>query len=455
MSNEKLIDVYRAMLDTAGLYVDEDGYVSYRVSKDKLRPYLVKGKRLVIPTRHHLTNEVDETIRFHPLSENILKGESDVMEKYRTALLVRLNSLSWHILEQLVRIAGSQKEMNQLNPAQSEFLAVLKDVDEKTLEHLLAIRDHYVSKHSLSRSVISLYIKRDAKLNDRAYFRAGITTFPFYKELTEQNEKVVNVKLRVKDRKQLTALMENIFPQLKDNPDWYCRGSNSKVAPTIDALLNTVAAIASSLNAVCELFQKQIDDSITTDGWEDQLTELDSFERYVRLVPPQPGNEGRDDKTEKPLGTDISTIQKAEKVVTATAAPSAPMTNLTVPLPTASTIPVPPVPLAPSLPPEPKPAGRLSQLMASRDVAHQSSMPAPQQQVYVQPVVQQQPVDTRLPWKRGATVQPQSMGYAMPVSNGLVPVGGQAPTNNYLSGMNQPNVGGYNYGNNYGGVQLP
>ena len=72
------------------------------------QPAMVKGKRLVLPLQTHLAkSKQSEIVIFHPLSEHISRGESDVLEKFRSALNYLFKFTIGILGFQLLQIAAS------------------------------------------------------------------------------------------------------------------------------------------------------------------------------------------------------------------------------------------------------------------------------------------------------------------------------------------------------------
>jgi hypothetical protein len=288
----KLIQLYESILKTANLHTTNDGYVSLKVG-DIVKPTMLKGKRLVLPTKEHLSNpNKEEIVLFHPLSENILKGESAVLEEFRSSLNARLNHTIGLLSFNLLVISTSIADHVKLSPDQSEFLSNLKNADDKTLEvfqKLLKVMP--VDQHQ--NSFISIYLKRGGSVNGKRHSRVGIVSFPFYEELKKDGD-VYGVKLRVKDRETFISLMDYMFPTI-DEPESFNRGSDSDVAPYLDSLMKAVMAVASPINDQVALFKNIIEDSdelMIEDGWVDTFDNLGSMINEIRMVPMQAGNEG-------------------------------------------------------------------------------------------------------------------------------------------------------------------
>lgn len=294
---QKLLDTYRAMLRTAGFVADEQGYVSYPNGNERT-PAMVKiegsPKRLVLPTREHLTNpDWADRVAFHPLSENILRGESEVLAYLRHAMNLRINLVFGLLAYQLLEVATSTAQHSKLNPDQSYFLSKVKDADEKTL-HVFEKLLEAMPNNQTQRSLVSIYLKRSGQVGGRRYARVGVVRFPLYEELKTSTQECYGVKMRVKDRDALVALIEYMIPNV-DQSEAYYRGSDSSVAPFTDALMKAVMSVAGPLNDLVELFRNQLDepDSLLFESsWVETFENLGVLQNDIRSIPMQVGNEG-------------------------------------------------------------------------------------------------------------------------------------------------------------------
>ena len=306
----KLLELYENLLKAAFLATTEDGYVSRKFG-DQTDPAIIKGKRLVLPTQEHLANpNKKDIILFHPLSENILKGESVVLEEFRTSLNIRLNFTIGLIAFQLLQIATSTKEHAKLTPDQSEFLSDLKNADEKTLDTFgKLLKAMNVSQNQ--NVFVSIFLKRSGSVGGKKYQRAGIVAFPFYEELMKSTTELYGVKLRVKDRETFIKLMEYIFPNI-GVPESHNRGSDSDVAPFLDALMKAVMTVSAPLNDQITLFSNFLDspeEMMVNDEWVEVFDNLGVMLPQIRSIPMQAGSEPVMPKNESELHTTVPVIQ--------------------------------------------------------------------------------------------------------------------------------------------------
>lgn len=308
----KLFELYKYLLKTAGYTVTEDNFISRLLPDGKVKPALVKGKRLVLPTPEHLAHPEDKVL-FHPLSENILRGESAVLEDFRLSLNVKLNVTIGMIAFQLLRIATSTATHAKLSPDQSEFLSKVKNADEKTLDtfkKLMMAMDLTQSQ----KAFVSIFLKRGGLVHGKKHSRVGVVSFPLYEELVKGGKEIYGVTLRVKDIDSLKALFEYMIPNI-DKKEAHNRGSDSEVAPYLDSLMKAFMSVAGPLNDLIELFHNQLDDPKAgdsedgptvsdtlrfEDSWVDTFDNLAVMVPEIRLIPMQSGNEGTSLKTNAP-----------------------------------------------------------------------------------------------------------------------------------------------------------
>jgi len=287
----KLLDLYKSLLKVASMEVSEGGHITTK-RLESSSPTMVGGKRLVLPTPEHLSKASSEIVMFHPLSENMMRDSSVVLDAYRTAVNVNLNYTIGVLVYELLIIASSPGMHSNLTPDQAEFLSIVKNADDKTLE----VFGKLLSKMPASQQkdvFINIYLKRGGLVNGKKYQRVGIVTFPFYSELKKDGD-VYGIKLRVKDKETYISLLEYIFPQINE-PEAYNVGTNTKIAPNIEALMKTILGIGSAINDQVNLFSSVMDksDNLLIDSdWVETFENLEVIKPQINLIPPQAGNEG-------------------------------------------------------------------------------------------------------------------------------------------------------------------
>jgi hypothetical protein len=299
----KLLDLYKSMLSTADCTVTSDWLVSSKLMGQVL-PVMVKGKRLALPAPEILAKQdKNDIIIFHPLMEQVVRGESEVLEKYRKLLMVRFNSVASTLISDLLLLSGDIDKHKDLSPDQAEFLTKVKGVDDKLIKlwaRVLAAMPH----DQTSRRIVTLFLKKTGSVAGKRHKRVGVVSFPLYEELKKpeikkEDHEIYGIKCRVKDKEILIAALEYLFPNIEEVGS-YNRGSDSDVAVNLDALMQPALGLIQAMNDVSEtfgdLFGKDSDDAdLYIDcQWQEAFVNLGVMWNEIRKVPMQAGNEGID-----------------------------------------------------------------------------------------------------------------------------------------------------------------
>lgn len=312
----KLNGLYSSILRAAGLVADSEGYVSLNnqlYTGTPNTPALIGGKRIVLPTDHHLRNPSSSTIVFHPLREQAMRGESETVGRLRNAIGIRLNFTFQALMNEMLQLAKNRAQHKLLDPQQAVALMSVKDATENT--HVAFTELILRSTEAGNKPFVSIYVKKSATIKERNYFRAGIVTFPMYEELKDA-EKPLGYAISEKERKNLLRLMEFVIPDIQ-TPNSYDRGSNSGVAPHLDALMKAFGGVASRLNDQIDLFDNVFKQPALRidDEWVEAFEDLDALQPQIQMIPSQPGNEGTN-----PVVTPKTTAS-ATPTITPTSAP--------------------------------------------------------------------------------------------------------------------------------------
>lgn len=290
---EKLISIYKAILDFCGLEADKEGYISTKLD-DHQEPTMVNGKRLVLPLQEQLRSANNtEKQMFHPLNENTLRGESEVITKLKDVINVRLNFTFGVVVQSLLNLVASPEFHKKLDPDQTELMIAVKEADDKLVTNFTKIMVAGV-KADATKIFTNIYLKRGGSLNGRRYARVGIVTFPFYMELCKDSDKLFGVKVRPKDKESMKQVMKFIFSGIEE-PNFYSFGSDSPTAPNLEALLQSAALIASRFNDIIEQFKDFIDGAeklVFASDWMEDFENLEGLAPLIRRIPMQAGNEG-------------------------------------------------------------------------------------------------------------------------------------------------------------------
>ncbi len=292
----KLITLYKALLELGGMSADRDGFVSGKLpgSTKEASPVTIKGKRLVLPTQKQLTTaDWSDRIVFHPLYENVLRGESQVIEKLRSLITMRINVCISILGTGLLELASNTDEHSKLNPDQSMFLAKVRMLDKNILEGwagLCKATDLADGKQNF----VHVFLKRSGVVGGKKHARVGVVNFPVMKALVN-DETVFSYKLRNKAHREVFKnLLEFIFKDIL-NDGAYNAGSDSSIAPYTDAMLRAFLNVIAPLNDTIDLFsdiRPELADLRFGVDWVEELDKLEGYHVDIRAIPMQAGNEG-------------------------------------------------------------------------------------------------------------------------------------------------------------------
>lgn len=311
-SVDGVVEMYSTILKSVGMTIDEDGRVSMDLGEGNVYPSTVGDKRLTLPTGELLrSGDFAGLVAFHPMAENIYRGESQVLKKFRDLVNFRLTTIISCLMTELMEIAVNKDYHHKLSPKQAAFMKGMGDVDSRTLDALTKVLNSI--SHKGEHRLVSIYLKRGGVLNDAKYSRLAVVSFPITEDFDNEEHRIFNHKLRVKDYKAIKALFNYIVPN-----GWsiqtYSYGSNSMAAPYFHALSKGFIKVANVLNEITKLFKKHLDNPaalLVDTSWEESLEDLSI---YRDIIPSLEGNDGEasvSDKEQAKLEAAAATSSKS------------------------------------------------------------------------------------------------------------------------------------------------
>lgn len=290
----QLRELYKSQLESLDIYDKGDGYLSRRLSEDEYVPYVILGRRVTLPLDEFVraATPTAEHIVFHPLSEDVLSGQSPVMRSLRLLVLNKLNDTIGKLAGAILIMMANTKSHGSFTSTQMNYLKSLPSVDEKCVANFNKILDEVES--SGGKKFINIYLRRAGQVRDVNYKRKASVSFPIIDELNSDDQTIYGVSgLRKGDIKVYKALFDLILPDA-DVQDTYSGGSNSNVATYYHALLTAYHVVAGVLNATSraldEPLKKLLGESliINLDWFED----FQDFNKFRDLIPSCPFNVG-------------------------------------------------------------------------------------------------------------------------------------------------------------------
>jgi hypothetical protein len=295
-------ELYKAILSVGGLTADSEGYVSV-TGYDIKDPFMVDGKRLVLPTREQLANpDKSKVVLFHPLNENLMNGESTVLAKFRRSINIRANYVVSMLMQELMTLITSVKMHPRLSPDQQVLLSAVKDADEKTLTALSDLIKA-VSKDVNNKAFVKIFTKKRAVINDKVCHNAAIVSFPFYEDLIALDEvsdgqpkekTLYGVSLRIKDKQSIAQLLRFVFPDIEHKGS-YSQSVSSNKAPILESLMKSVMGIGGPINSIVKEYGDFIEgceEHVYDSSWVETFDDLSVMDKAINSIPSQAGNEG-------------------------------------------------------------------------------------------------------------------------------------------------------------------
>ena len=285
--SDKILDFYTAACNAVGLVADNDGLVSsVRPDTGKQKPHKVDGKRLILPTKEFLrSKDQDNYQAFHPLSENLARGQSPVLQCLQQRVRANVVYYLIEIARLYMSVAVNADYQNGLPASWSDFLKETNEADaktEKAFARVLTAATEAVNRLS------SIYLRNGGKLGDKEYLRTCKVRFRIYEEI--QTGKPYGIKLREKDVTVMLAVLKAILPGIAEE-NYYSSGTNAGVAPYFTVLMVSYGHIATDFNKAIQM-AKLLDPDVKPIPLS-YLPMIGKASIYYRQIPTLAGNEGK------------------------------------------------------------------------------------------------------------------------------------------------------------------
>lgn len=309
---KKILEFYTKVLVSLGLVVEDNGLISKKIGGNKT-PMEIKHKdselRLTMPTQAFLDNpDWENLIPFHPISENIVKGESVIIKELRKVAELRIADVVTTLMMTLTEIASDKSSHKKLSVPMKEFLKHMPEANEKTITTLSKMI--YSLSNSGDRKICSFYIKRGGSINGTPFKRVSVVNFPFMEELCKDEKEVYGVKVTAADKLAIKKLFDYLLPNSEINGN-YNFGSNDNVAPNFHALMSSFYNIMNLLNAKIELFKKydEVSDLLVEAEYDVELNNLDDFQDIIPHLNYNDGDEAKVDNSNRISANQINNMQ--------------------------------------------------------------------------------------------------------------------------------------------------
>jgi len=294
----KLKAFYEDLIKIGKLSYDNHGVLNFKLG-DKGQPLSIESKPLVFPTEEYV-RDASNVVIFHPLSENIILGESEVIRVFRKAINTRLNFMAGIVMQTLLHIASSSERHATLSVDQSMLISRLVGVDDKIVKAFTGMMLKAI-KESPDKAFLNIHLNRSGDVRGKHFARVAVVTFPMYEKIISKDDTIYGSKMRVKDYDILKALFELVFTGIEE-PKFYNEGSNSLTAPFLEALYVTSSQLFGRIQDILVMFKDDVDEygqvEVTVSESESMQNVLkvfndrDELKSISRLLPSLPHNDG-------------------------------------------------------------------------------------------------------------------------------------------------------------------
>lgn len=289
----KIIDeLYLPILAGLHIYPDESG-VLHRIHRESNKICEVNKHKLCLPTDANLKSlSQQEYMFYHPMSENIARGDSVIYNYTKLAMTLRINYTIIGLASILLAIANDKTLDGKLKSHQLDLLAALPKVDKKTVDHF----NNVVGKTDLDSNVFfSVYNRRNGKVGGVTYNRVAVVHFPLLEQLKnpEKSDFWSNIKgIRKADYANYLSLFNYLLPDW-DVENNYSGVSDSMEAPSFHALIDSFVKVMKRLNEVMDKFRDIADvDDIYSSEIPAIETAIGQLQKYANIISPLEGNMG-------------------------------------------------------------------------------------------------------------------------------------------------------------------
>lgn len=313
---EELVVNYEALLGSMDVVNVDAGLLSLQSTVDdgQLIPANSGDKRLVLPIEERLrVGEWDSLLPFHPLSEHILRGQSETLRWLIKVMRFKINSTLSQLVVGLLELAADENSHPKLNIRQSKYLTKVPNASKAAYKALSKLINREFS------NLVSIYLKREVLLGEDTYRRVCEVNFPIIKELSNNpKEKVIlDVDLgTLRNKETIAAIFEEIIPQ--SMLDAFDSGSNSDAAPYFDSLLQSYIKLADHLNDKVKMYRTALE--VPLEELEINVPQEvrnyfngNNLPKIKNIIPPLEGNTGS-----TPKGETGTLTSEAPKSVAAT-----------------------------------------------------------------------------------------------------------------------------------------
>lgn len=255
-----LVKFYKDLLDLSGVEIGDFGrlYVQSGIEDIYLK---IDDKFIIFPDKDFLTSPDNPkgSITFHPLSESVIRGLSEVQNLLRRCAIVHLNYVGGELLTKAIEINSRITNDTSYKPTHkiSKLFSQIGDLDEKFIRFWNKLNKK-MSEDSACR-IFDIFMTRHGDHSTGKFDRFTSVISPLYDQILDpEDNEIFGVKAeRKKDIVTLRSILDALFPDI-DGGD-YVSGSSSSTAPYLDSYISALVKIETRFNDVIIALGKELD----------------------------------------------------------------------------------------------------------------------------------------------------------------------------------------------------
>ena len=318
---QDLVEFYSRLLRDVGIFETEGAKLSIHDGGEsgELTPVTISGLRLVLPTEEILRNpKWNETVAFHPLSEDAIAGESPVFKRLKIYMDIRLSSTMIVLMKVLLGVTADKSRHGNLDARAIGLLHSLDSVTSKAVDDLNKLRR--VLESVGEKKLMHVRVQRSGKVKDRGYRRATLISYPILTEFERDDDMVFGVKFSSKkSKREIASLFKWILDIDAEPIDRHSKGSDAKVAPGFHSLILAYGSVMSRFAEIFDIFSNELDaysDFKPALKWLDDAKDLSPFNYKI------PALEGNDREALSDGAPKEAVVETTKKIVNSSASGS-------------------------------------------------------------------------------------------------------------------------------------
>lgn len=275
---QKLNQFYAQLLATVSHFPDdEDGSISAETNGTRLKPK-IDDKLIYMPRDDVLRSGTDDIVVFHPLSEQITRGESEVFKYFKRIALVKLISSFTVLGHGLLQLQDHPVLQRKMTSDQTDIIKGITASDKSSGMNwvklcLMQLKD---APNRTDTWPIDIHMRRNGKYKDKAYRRVAVVRFPLFERIFAGENIVKDDStnmFRSKDQKTFQEIAKAIFPTIDDlGSEEYNSGYDDTLGPFTVCFLKSFKKLADRINFVTETMMEHL----STIGVDSKLILIDT-----------------------------------------------------------------------------------------------------------------------------------------------------------------------------------